>query len=44
MLIFGVLLPYLVGLQEPEVEICASMLDALNECIQVGIIKLRCIS
>lgn len=21
--------------QEPEVEICASMLDALNECIQV---------
>lgn len=22
-------------LQEPEVEICASMLDALNECIQV---------
>jgi hypothetical protein len=21
--------------QEPEVEICASMMDALNECIQV---------
>jgi len=21
--------------QEPEVEICASMLDALNECVQV---------
>ena len=32
------------GLQEPEVEICASMLDALNECIQVSMMKLRCIS
>lgn len=28
------------GLQEPEVEICASMLDALNECVQVCIMKL----
>lgn len=23
-------------LQEPDTEICANMLDALNECLQVG--------
>lgn len=27
---------FLTVCQEPEVEICASMLDALNECIQVS--------
>ncbi|KAJ0667826.1 putative armadillo-like helical, importin beta family [Helianthus annuus] len=26
----------LQSLQEPDIEICASMLDALNECIQVS--------
>lgn len=25
-------------LQEPDTEICAAMLDALNECIQVGVV------
>lgn len=24
-----------IGFQEPDTEICASMLDALNECLQV---------
>lgn len=28
---------FATGLQEPEIDICASMLDALNESIQVGI-------
>lgn len=23
-------------MQEPDIEICANMLDALNECVQVG--------
>lgn len=27
-----------IYLQEPEVEICASMLDSLNECLQVSVI------
>jgi hypothetical protein len=30
---------YLLSLQEPETEICSSMLDSLNECIQVSYVS-----
>lgn len=36
---FSKILPLLFCLQEPDTEICASMLDSLNECLQVRITR-----